>query len=133
MSQIGKPIIRDNHDKSLKIIIWCAGILGMIVFGTMIFIALTEQAISIGGVRGARTTYHEGVEAIKQTYFLSACFMLSLGSGFWYFRYRRLIWLILFLCWIIFWFLCICIMCVKYGIITKILTKDSHAIINQIR
>ncbi|MDO4451192.1 MAG: hypothetical protein Q4B79_09605 [Moraxella sp.] len=102
MSQIDKPIIRDNHDKSLKIIIWCAGILGMTVFGTMIFIALTEQAISIGGVRGARTTYHEGVEAIKQTYFLSACFMLSLGSGFWYFRYRRLIWLTLFLCWIIF-------------------------------
>lgn len=102
MSQIGKPIIRDNHDKSLKIIIWCGGILGMVVFGMMIFIALTEQAISIGGVKGAKTIYREGVEAIKEIYFLSACFMLSLGSGFWYFRYRKLIWLILFLCWIVF-------------------------------
>lgn len=89
-----------NAEKGFYRFTWLCCSLGIIVFSFLAYAGLIEQDIALGGARGLLVSYHVGSEAVFQGYFFFTCAYLCFATGFWYWRFKYLIWSILALIWV---------------------------------
>lgn len=66
----------------------------------MTYLSWVVQDVTIGGRYGSPDTILQGSRAVSHGYIMFTCFMISLGTGFWYSAFKKLIWLILFFVWL---------------------------------
>jgi hypothetical protein len=102
MSVIGEPIDRSNYfpNAKFKIFGWFCCSLFLITFAFMTYLSWFVQDVTIGGRYGSPDTILLGSRAVNHGYVMFTCLMISLGAGFWYSSFKKLIWLMLSFVWL---------------------------------
>lgn len=89
-----------NAEKGFYRFTWLCCILGIIVFSALAYIGLVEQQIALGGRYGSPVSHYTGADAIFHGYFFFSCAFACFAAGFWYLRFRYMIWMLLAIVWV---------------------------------
>jgi hypothetical protein len=84
----------------VPLVIWFLAASFTLVFGSLAFIALNEQAISLGSRSAAGVSYRSGQSAVFTGYAFAAIALASLGALALRCRFRALVWLGLLVAWL---------------------------------
>ena len=97
---IGEEIKYDyDAVKSLKWFTWFCSLLAIIVFSFLAYVGLVEQEISLGGGLGLNISHYSGSKAVAYGYFFFSCAFSCFAAGYWYHRFKFLIWLVIAIIW----------------------------------
>lgn len=89
-----------NAEKGFHRFTWLCCSLGIIVFSFLAYAGLIEQDIALGGTRGLPISHYAGSDAVARGYFFFTCAYLCFAAGFWYLRFKYMIWVLLAVVWV---------------------------------